>query len=1371
LSGSFADFISRYYLQQGKQLQINNAEVMTDGKNGVIQIAGRADYFSVPNLPVRAVFSLDARGNAHAIITYTLRDRSGSMSAWKFSTSFPDIPPHLDTLTLLEAYLVVASHAHTDATTQAGLEAGLSFVGQMSPTGLIGVLDGVVGGMPTLPLYGSIRVPVDETDMPVPSLAKNLGTTRTYPWEVEAALPGISLQAPLGVAFSLGKLKLQDTKYRIFSPLSSEWQAVDEVFDPLTALTGTLDIPSAGLSVEVIGTTQTLVQDKARRAEASAFIEARCKGFSIGNLAQLADLTGAHELSSDLPDSLTSTLKALNKLSLQDLAFSLSAGTQGLYLSWASMTIGVPGCRWRIWGDHVEATDIGLRFNVVNPLGIGGRPSFSADVFGTAEIEGVPVEVKATKNSSGFFLAGKLKNQETLPLKQLMKTYLPSVPPPSDLTVDDLRVSIDPAGLQLSGALAQRPASWKLALGPGKLEISELLFDFLVPGSGPVQGMFRGNIGFGKDVKLAMAYAIPGSFVIRATTDKLSLSQLRTTLTNQELQLPAGFDLTLPSSDILIEEQNGSLRFQLATRVDGLGTFAFEAQNVGAGTWGFAAGMDLGAARASALPGLGALAAVEKLVNLEKLTLIVASYDNAKFQFPDVAKFQNPVLNTGNVALPSQAGGLRAGLNLFAQWRIDTRDKTQNLLAKFLGLDGGTLGTTLQVGTDKIRLFVRRDAKILGQPMSCEFGLMTSYGTTTTPTPSWFLAGSMKLDIQGQPQTFDTTMAFVPTGAFVSGTLKGSAPVDLKVFKLSNLALAIGINWGGLPSLGIAATLDVKKFQSSVAVFFDSTNPSKSLVAGSVSALSLKDVADTLLGGLVPSSVDNVLKTVNVKGTHQFKLPGDLTDELDNRDIAKISEAFASSGKVRLPGSSEQVLLCTNKPGAVWHLTDLTKMRHYSLVKRGNDIEVSVEAQFYFAPQRTMIGSIPFPQGYYLNGAVEFFGFRAAATIDIAANKGISVQGQMDKIVILDEKVFSISALQGGGGPKLSMSTFQQPDNAVEQLRNPHVYVNGTLTMLGVKQGLYASLTEQGIDFELVGQLVPGVHFDLDARFGMSGIGANGRVKVGVGSVDLGALGKVKVNTQLEVEVDIDISNPARSVSVGTGKSWRGGETLLSNELATLVFQSDGNLVLYKTTGTSWEPLWASNTAGRGGSSVSFQSDGNLVIYTPNGPIWATNTNGQGVTKLQLEGNGNFALHDGAGNTKWTTVVDAGGASIELESSFDFAGQHVNLGKFKVDVKPDVFTKLPDIMAKKVEEALREVFKDSTRWANAVKDGIVDGVNDTSKVFRDVYGKSAKEAADLANSMNKGVNQATKAVENVAKDVGKTAQKTTKKAIKKVKFW
>jgi hypothetical protein len=124
-------------------------------------------------------------------------------------------------------------------------------------------------------------------------------------------------------------------------------------------------------------------------------------------------------------------------------------------------------------------------------------------------------------------------------------------------------------------------------------------------------------------------------------------------------------------------------------------------------------------------------------------------------------------------------------------------------------------------------------------------------------------------------------------------------------------------------------------------------------------------------------------------------------------------------------------------------------------------------------------------------------------------------------------------------------------------------------------------------------------------------------------------------------------------------------------------------------------------------------------------------------------------------------------ASIEMESSFVFAGQPIDIARFKLEAKTDTFKQLPTIISKKVEDALNDVFKDATKWVNAVGSGVVDGVADTQKVLTGVYKKSAKEAADLANSAGKGVNQATKAVENTAKDVSKTAKKT----IKKAKFW
>jgi hypothetical protein len=56
------------------------------------------------------------------------------------------------------------------------------------------------------------------------------------------------------------------------------------------------------------------------------------------------------------------------------------------------------------------------------------------------------------------------------------------------------------------------------------------------------------------------------------------------------------------------------------------------------------------------------------------------------------------------------------------------------------------------------------------------------------------------------------------------------------------------------------------------------------------------------------------------------------------------------------------------------------------------------------------------------------------------------------------------------------------------------------------------------------------------------------------------------------------------------------------------VMQGDGNFVVYNSSGT---PLWSSGTDGNSGAFLSVQSDGNLVVYSSfvNGVLWASNAN------------------------------------------------------------------------------------------------------------------------------------------------------------------
>lgn len=1358
-----------------------------DGEGGAVVIAGRSTFLGVPDARVTARFSADGGGQVQAAIRYDLIGEMPGPDRWTFQRSLPSLPPvmsygapavrrvdqdpgtivdplagqspYLAALDLFSSSYVVSTQEAEDPSLGVTLKYGINFVGRMRPEGALGVLRRTFGESDPLLLHGTVRVP-KSTEVTVPL------EERQYPWHRQN-VPGVLLEASLGKGGALGGVRFENPRLLIYSPHHKDWLQKNPTFEPRIAYTGTLSLPGAGISVDATALVRWGLDE--------ALLFGAVEGVSLAKLGSLAEAAGGDDLMANLPDPLQKAGQTLGKLSLTWLWLQLSLGRTGLHVGGVGFDIGIPDFKWKIWGDHLAVENLGCDFSIQNPFGPPpGEKSPAprkviAGLYGTVDIEGAPVRVRAS-NANGFTVNGRLEKGQTVSFKKLLSSWAPDVPPPADLTIDALSVTLSPSSYcAMSMALASRPNEWVIDVGPGKLKMSDVAFSFRRPQGGKATGSFAGTIAFGKYATIATRFDVPGGFEIRGIFPKINLTHLVETLCDQKVPLPSGFDLVLENASLLIQKQNDTFKVLVGTTIGGFGAVAFEVRKVPGSGWCYAAGLSMGSSSLSRLPGLGGLKSIEDSFKLQKLLMVVSSFEDAGFTFPDMAQFNRPQLATQKLAMPSQASGVVKGLMLFAEWQLDPGSKQQSLVKSLLGL-GGTQSATIAIGADPLkdfRLYVRQRSTIQKQPFDCKFGVELANGK-----PSLFLTGSLTTKIQGQPQTFDVTTAFATGGAFLSATMKGTTAVSCGPFKLSNLALQIGVNWAGIPSLGVAATIDVKSFTSSVAVFFDSTDPSRSLVAGSISNVTAKDVMGAFLPG-VNTPIDEVLKGIAIRGTHEFSIGGDLADELDGLEAEKVSSAFALA-KVTIPASAQQLSIVPKQKGASWHLTDLTTMRHYQLEKKGNQIRVQVAPQFYFAPQPTFIGTIKFPQAFYLNAAISFAGFDAAATVDIAQNKGLSVQAQMDKVVILDEKLFSLTALQGPGGPKIDVSTFSQPEHQVAEFRQPHFYVNGALTLLGLKKGIYASVSTQGVDFELVGQLVPGVRFDVDARFGKRGFEASGRVKVGVGTVDLGALGKAKINTELEVELDVDLDSDNKGVSVAAGKSYGADAILLSHDSARLVFQGDGNLVLYKTTGGPWVPLWASNTGGRGGKSVSFQGDGNLVIYADGGrPVWASSTSGQGFT-MTLRGDGNLAIYDGAGNARWQTGTSVGGedqAAIELETSLVFAGEKIHIPKFKLDPRPDTFTKLPETISKKVEGALKDVFKDMNKWANAVKNGAMDGVNDTAKVFKDVYGKSEKEAKELANSMSKGVSSASKAVENTAKDVAKSTEKTAKKAYKKAKFW
>jgi len=87
------------------------------------------------------------------------------------------------------------------------------------------------------------------------------------------------------------------------------------------------------------------------------------------------------------------------------------------------------------------------------------------------------------------------------------------------------------------------------------------------------------------------------------------------------------------------------------------------------------------------------------------------------------------------------------------------------------------------------------------------------------------------------------------------------------------------------------------------------------------------------------------------------------------------------------------------------------------------------------------------------------------------------------------------------------------------------------------------------------------------------------------------------------------------------------------NSHGRLIFQSDGNLVVYNEFG---QPLWSTNTRFEG-KQLTFQGDGNLVMADGfNRAVWTSNTSGTGF-RMIWQDDGNLVISDLANHAVWAT--------------------------------------------------------------------------------------------------------------------------------------
>ena len=113
---------------------------------------------------------------------------------------------------------------------------------------------------------------------------------------------------------------------------------------------------------------------------------------------------------------------------------------------------------------------------------------------------------------------------------------------------------------------------------------------------------------------------------------------------------------------------------------------------------------------------------------------------------------------------------------------------------------------------------------------------------------------------------------------------------------------------------------------------------------------------------------------------------------------------------------------------------------------------------------------------------------------------------------------------------------------------------------------------------------------------------------------------------------NIDFKPTTDNLDYNLGQSW------MTSTGYTFIFQYDGNLVLYNSSG---EAIWASGTNNKNAHGFSVQADGNVCIYTKDGTcIWDTGTSPGKGNYLSIQTDGNVVIYTRDNQPIWATNTE-----------------------------------------------------------------------------------------------------------------------------------
>lgn len=680
---------------------------------------------------------------------------------------------------------------------------------------------------------------------------------------------------------------------------------VKELYDNLKKISfeGTIEIKKSWFS----NSSFSIFFDKILKSESFNFdienytnLSAYGETFSItgtSTLPLIGDVKMLLKINHDHQSKNTTIDASIETLSEKQITFKEIAGSFGLNIhgfpdieiSKLDMKAGITNKSVdisAIFKSNLEITIAGNKFEIENThMNISYADNeYSGSIHGMFSLDNVSFSVNASSQSHGWEFT--CKSDDTVELDSIITVLLHK----SGLSIDSSLPSIQLKDTSIQwntsgegfNIAAKIESDSKINLGVTSLTLKGLDFD-ITHSEGKTTGNIKGSTDIGQ-IKIDVNYDLSKGAIIDADLGTVNISRIAETLCGENLLdkigLPSGFpDFELKNCKLQLSAQDSSAI--ISSDLEGYGMSVFELKKVD-GKWGFifAAVID-DDFKFQKIAGF--LKPIDSF-NFSDSALVVSTINADKFQVP---------------GKPDLSGEVTKGLNFLMNLSMNDCSELEQI-QKILHLHIYVLKIHLAVGAD--------GSALMEGMFDGSFSLVEGVTLTKTGLRVRLQSGNLifslvvavSVDI-GDKLLFTGEMAVQPNGASLAATMQGEwhKPFGVNGLTLSDVALAVGISGQGIPTVGIAGSVEVKNLEGELAVLFNSQAPQQSALKLAFNEFYVKTVlelCDENILDAIPDKLEVVLDS-GYKDVEIYVVP--TTTQIGE---LKYEQGFRAKGSVDLLG-------------------------------------------------------------------------------------------------------------------------------------------------------------------------------------------------------------------------------------------------------------------------------------------------------------------------------------------------------------------------------------------------------------------------------------------------------------------------------------